>query len=286
MYALDQGHKRIAQGKVAAGYDKADFFCAEVRTRLLERLGLISLSPQTVLELGAGTGSAAAEIKRIYPEAALIQLDWSLPMLNSAAGITGSLVCADGHRLPLADNSVDIVLSNMMLPCCTDPERIFIETRRVLHAPGMFLFSTLGPDSFKELRRAWANVDDHMHVHAFRDMHNIGDTLVKTGFREPVMDVEMVTVTYTDIAKLVADLRGIAATNFSQQRSRGLTTPASWQRMLQELEASRDSDGRWNISLEVIYGQAWAGESGAGALMEDGEARFPLSRLSSLSRPD
>ncbi|HJP04179.1 MAG: malonyl-[acyl-carrier protein] O-methyltransferase BioC [Chromatiales bacterium] len=286
MHALNQQQLRTAQGKVAAGYDAADFFCAEIRARLLERLGLISLVPQTVLELGAGTGAAAAEIRHIYPETALIQLDWSFPMLRSAAGITGSLVCADGHRLPLTDRSVDMALSNMMLPYCADPERVFHETRRVLKAPGLFLFSTLGPDSLRELRRAWAKVDDHVHVHEFADMHNIGDALIKAGFSEPVMDVEMLTVTYTDIGRLVADLRGTAATNFCQQRSRGLTTPARWQQMRRELEASRDTEGRWNLSLEVIYGQAWAGEPGTGISMEDGEARFPLSRLSSLSRPN
>lgn len=284
MYELDQQQLRRAQAKVARGYDDADFFCAEIRARLLERLGLFGLTPDTVLELGAGTGSAATRLKDIYPDAALIQLDWSLPMLHEADG--GNLVCADGHHLPLADQCIDMVLSNMMLPCCAEPEQVFLETRRVLKTPGLFLFSTLGPDTLKELRNAWAKVDRNVHVHTFADMHNIGDALVKTGFREPVMDVESLTVTYANVTSLVADLRGIAATNHSRDRSRGLTTPARWRRMLDGLEASRDEDGRWQVSLEVIYGQAWTGEAEVGVALEDGEARFPLSRLRSLSRPN
>lgn len=279
MHPLDQQQLRYAQGKAAGTYDEKDFFCAEIRARLLERLALISLKPASILELGSGTGTAAAQLQSTYPDAQLIQLDWSMPMLSVATTNSGSLLCADSHRLPLADASVDMVFSNMMLPGCADPEQVFSEARRVLRAPGVFLFSTLGPDTMKELRRAWAQVDKYAHVHVFIDMHNVGDALVQAGFREPVMDVEMLTVTYADITALVSDLRGIAATNFSQRRSRGLTTPWRWKKMLAALEKSRNPDGRLPTSLEIICGQGWIGEPDVGVGMEDGEVHFPLSRL-------
>jgi malonyl-CoA O-methyltransferase len=282
MHELDQTQLRAAIGKVADHYDEADFFCAEARARLLERLELISLVPGLIVETGAGTGNMQAPLAKLYPDAQLLQIDWSMPMLRMAAAPHEGLVCADSHRLPIADASVDMVISNMMLPNCAHPEIIFSEARRVLRSPGLFLFNTLGPDSFKELRRAWAKVDDDAHVHVFADMHNVGDALVKAGFTEPVMDVEMLTVTYGELTGLVNDLRGVAATNFRRQRRRALTTPKRWNGLLTALDNTRNAEGRLPVSLEIISGQAWAGEPGTGVSMEDGEARFPLSQLSGL----
>lgn len=277
MHALDQNLLRRDADRLAASCDEQDFFCGEIRDRLLERLALVSLQPQHILELGAGTGAARAALQTIYPDANLIELDWSAAMLAQSTGT--NRLCADAHRLPLADNGIDLVFSNLMLPGCAEPEQVFAETRRVLKHPGLFLFTTLGPDTLKQLRRAWSRVDDLPHVHTFADMHNIGDALVQAGFREPVMDVEHLTITYGDADRLIADLRQAGATNRLLDRRRGLTSPRLWQAMLAELEAARNADGRLEISVELITGQAWTGEPARGVQMHEGEASFPLSRL-------
>ncbi len=153
-------------------------------------------------------------------------------MLRRAAGRADSRsVCADSHRLPFADASVDIIVSNLMVPGCADPVAVFREARRVLRTPGLLLFSTLGPDTLKEVRRAWPADDPHPHVHAFADMHNIGDALVGAGFREPVMDVEMLTVNYREVRRLVTDLRAVAATNQLAARRRSLTGTGRWREL-------------------------------------------------------
>jgi len=278
MHELDQTLLRHAADRAAASFAANDFFCAEVGARLLERLRLFNLEASAILDLGAGAGGMTDDINRLYPHAMLIEMDWSEAMLQQPR--SGSLrVCTDAHQLPLNADTVDIVLSNMMLPGCALPELIFQQAHRVLRHPGVFLFSTLGPDSFKELRSAWAAVDDAPHVHAFADMHNIGDALVQTGFREPVMDVEHLTITYADPLALVTDLRHVGATNRLLNRRRGLTSPRLWNRMLTELNRSRNADGRLSISLEVITGQAWTGEAARGVQMHEGEAHFPLSQL-------
>jgi malonyl-CoA O-methyltransferase len=276
MHELDQTLLRRANDLAAEGYEDNDFFCREVRERLFERLELVDLQPTHILDLGAGTGIGAKALKSIYPEAMVVALDWSESMLS--AGNT-ERVCADAHQLPLADASVDIVVSNMMLPGCINPEQVFHEAHRVLRYPGLFLFSTLGPDTLKELRKAWARVDKAPHVHNFVDMHNVGDALVQAGFRDPVMDVEHVTVTYGQPKKIAADLRAVAGTNLLVSRRRGLTTPRLWDRMLGELEKSRNQEGRLPVSIEVIGGQAWTGKPDPGVAMYAGEARIPVSDI-------
>jgi malonyl-CoA O-methyltransferase len=284
MHELDQKLLRKTCDQVAPGYDSNDFFCAETSGRLLERLDLISMTPGTILDMGTGTGNAVMPLQAKFADALVIGVDWSTAMLHAGAAYPNR-ICADAHHLPLADASVDIVIANMLLPGCADPEQVFREARRVLRSSGMFLFSTLGPDTFKQLRKAWAKVDEYPHVHVFADMHNIGDSLVQAGFREPVMDVERVTVTYSESTRLITDLRAVAATNLLHNRRRGLTPPALWQRMLTELEQLRDANGQLPISLEVITGQAWTGEASAGVGMHEGEARFPTGDIPTRPRP-
>ena len=278
MHELDQQQLRRAYDRLVGSIDQTDFLCRETRERLLERLGLITLDPTVMLDLGAGTGGAANALQQRYPEALLILLDWSEPML-AAAEKTLPRVCADGHRLPLADNSVDIIVSNMTLPNCAEPLKIFSEARRVLRTPGLFLFNTLGPDTLKNLRRAWAKADSAPHVHSFADMHNIGDALVQAGFREPVMDVDTLQINYRNTDRLFADLRAAGATNFLSARRKGLTTPRRWKEMLAAADSLRSADGAFVAHAEVITGQAWTGDAGPGVLMQDGVASFPVDRL-------
>ena len=280
MHELDQKLLRQSCARVAEGYAEADFLCREIGTRLLQRLELVTLEPTRILDLGSGPGELAPALAAHYNDAQIINLDRSQDMLRVANSQVPQ-VCADAHQLPFVDASFDLAISNMMLPGCVLPERVFSEARRTLGHPGLFLFSTLGPDTLKELFRAWSRVDNTPHIHAFADMHNVGDALVQAGFREPVMDVECLTVTYADISGLVRDLRGIGATNVLLGRRRGLTTPRLWQAMLAELENARNDAGRLEFTVEVVTGQAWTGPQDTGVTMVDGEAAFPLSRLKS-----
>jgi malonyl-CoA O-methyltransferase len=278
MHELDQTLQRRAYDRIAPSYDETDFFNAEIRVRLSERLDLITLEPAVLLNLGSGTGAGSRELQALYPQALVIDLDWSEAML-AAATHEAAGICADSHKLPLADASVDLILSNMMLPDCADPMAVFSEARRVLRNPGLFMFSTLGPDTLREVRTAWSQVDDHPHVHVFADMHNVGDALVHAGFREPVMDVAALTINYQNTRRLTEDLRAVAATNIDANRRRGLTTPRRWQSFVHELDGRRNTAGKIPVTMEVIIGQAWTGAPERGVPLTDGEASFPLSRL-------
>ena len=268
---------RSANDAIAAQFNDADFFCAEVRQRLADRLDLFQLEPDCILDLGAATGLATEALHQRFPQTEIIELDVSLNMLRQPASVTRNVVCADAHRLPFADDSIDMVFANLLLPLSQAPEQLFTEIKRVLKHPGLFLFSSLGPDTLKEIRKAWLNIDTHEHVQQFADMHNVGDALVKAGFADPVLDVEMLTINYREPARLVDDLRAVAATNRSPARAPGLTTPRRWQRFVEALQ--RDSEDRIPVSFEIVCGQAWTRAPGRGVKLEGGEARFPISRL-------
>jgi malonyl-CoA O-methyltransferase len=214
-----------------------------------------------VLDVGAATGQGARALKQRYPGARVIAVDSAAAMLRVAARRRAwlrpfALLCADATRLPLADASVDLAFSNLLLPWC-DPDALFAELRRVLAPRGLLTLTGLGPDTLKELRAAWASVDGHVRVGEFLDMHDVGDALVRAGFAAPVLDVERYTLRYSDVHDLAADLKATGARNGAAGRLKGLTSPRKFAAMQRAYEAQR-TEGRLPATCEVVFAQAWA----------------------------
>ena len=273
---------RRAHGRAAATLDSEGFLHREARQRLLDRLQWISMQPSLVIDLGSGTGAALAALSSRFPGATLLAADHARAMLSAARRrdrlpSQARMVCAAAERLPLADASADLVWSNLMLAYCPDPRPVIAEARRVLRARGLFSFTTLGRGSFAELGEAWAQADDFVHVAAQPDMHDLGDLLVRGGFSEPVLDTEVVTVTYTSLADLARDLRSVAAINRSSRRNPGLTGRGVAKRLRAALEKRRDPSGRFAITIELIFAQAWVGAEQPAAGRDDIEV--PLSAI-------
>jgi malonyl-CoA O-methyltransferase len=157
--------------------------------------------------------------------------------------------------LPFADNSVDVVFSNLMLPWLDDPAAVASEVNRVLRPGGLFAFSSLGPDSFAALRHAWG--DDELHVNEFADMHDLGDLMLGSGMRDPVLDVDRMTVTYRSAGALFEDLSLAGARNALRRRRPGLTGRDRFEAMQKALSGP---DGI-AIELELVYGHCFGGDT-------------------------
>lgn len=259
--ALDPSWVRRSFDRAAAGFDGAAVLHAEVRGHLLERLELTDLAPRVIIDAGAGTGHASRALARRYPKSRVVAVDISLGMLRAAARRRFwrkpfARLCASAEQLPLADGSVDLILSNLMLQWC-DPERVFGEFRRVLAPRGFLSFTSLGPDTLRELRAAWRQVDSQLRVQGFLDMHDVGDALVRAGFAAPVLDVERYTLTYPDVRRLAADLKAAGSRNALSGRLKALTGPRRFAALEAAYEAYR-REGRLPATYEVVYGQAWA----------------------------
>jgi malonyl-CoA O-methyltransferase len=235
-----------------------------------------------VLDLGAGTGHASKALKHRYKSAEIIALDLSTGMLKEADKRQSWLrrfhrINGDAHRLPLKDASVELVFSNLMLEWSHDPDAVFQEIRRVLKPDGLLTFATLGPDTLRELREAWRKVDTYTHIHRFIDMHDLGDALMRAGLAEPVMDAERLTVTYPDLDALLRELTASGSSNVAQGRARGLTTRSRLASLRKVIEPTM-KQGALPISVEVVYGHAWAGQMRRPKL-PSGEFRIPVSSL-------
>lgn len=263
---IDKRVVRRSFDRAAATYDAAAVLQHEVCRRSLDRLQFIRHQPARILDAGCGTGNAWSGLAARYPRASLIALDLAPGMLRQARsrlpwhrrllGRVPAAVCGDLEKLPLAAGSVDLAWSNLALQWTNDLQRAFGEMRRVLAPGGLFLFTTFGPDTLKELRAAQPGNDPHERVSRFIDMHDIGDLLAGSGFADPVIDMETFTLTYDDVRGVMRDLKAIGAHNAAAARSPAL----SGKRWLDEVERNYERfrrDGRLPATFEVIYGHAW-----------------------------
>jgi malonyl-CoA O-methyltransferase len=254
------------------------FLRREIAKRMQERLALIRIAPQHILDAGCGEGADVTVLQGSFPNAHVIGVDASPEMLIEArerqfAALSSvnrllarwlpgksrpepDLLCSDFTRLPLARESVDLVWSNLALHWHPQPDFVFSEWRRVLKIDGLLMFSCFGPDTFKELRAAFAAVDTIPHVLPFVDMHDFGDMLVNVGFSTPVMDMETITVTYPSVDKLMADVRAWGGNPLANKR-RGLFGAGAWTRVVRALEQNRLADGRIPLTFEIVYGHAF-----------------------------
>jgi len=233
------------------------FIYQEIAQRMIGKFEYLKFAPRTILDVGSGLGVDTLLLKEKFPAAQILQLDCAINILKSSQSTKQNLwtklfaknkqlICADANYLPLANNSLDLVWSNLVLPYITDMEHLFAEVMRVMALHGCFLFAGLGVDSLLQLRELGLN------TYNFPDMHLIGDILVKLGFTNPVTDVEYIHLEYDSVAQLLTDIRAVGvggATNkhyIGKEKYQTLTTADN-----------SIADKKYKLTLEVFYAHAW-----------------------------
>ncbi|MBK7423492.1 MAG: malonyl-ACP O-methyltransferase BioC [Propionivibrio sp.] len=258
----------------ASGYDAVAVLQREVGSRMLERLDYVKIDPGRVLDLGCGTGASLGALSERYAKSQVLGTDlseamlqagrkensrlrWLLPFLR-ASRRSSALVAADTLALPFTSGSVGLIWSNLMLHWLDDPVPAFREMHRVLNVGGLLMFSTFGPDTLKELRASFS--DGYVHTQRFADMHDYGDMLLECGYADPVMDVDVLTMTYSSIDDLFRDLRQSGAACAMQARRHGLMGRSAWHAARTEYEKYL-FEGRLPATFEIVYGHAWKAQA-------------------------
>ncbi|HEU4708998.1 MAG TPA: malonyl-ACP O-methyltransferase BioC [Methylophilaceae bacterium] len=291
LYHIDKARVKTSFNRAANTYDAAAVLQKEVRERMFNRLELVKIAPEVIVDAGSGTGQGSQLLRQRYPQSQIVELDLAVQMLRRSrdnntsswkkfrARLLGQpengAVCGDIENLPLASASTELLWSNLAIQWCNDLDRAFGEAHRVLQAEGLLMFSTFGPDTLKELREASAVDEEHVHVSRFIDMHDIGDALVRAGFSAPVLDVEHFVLTYDDVLGVMHDLKAIGAHNATAGRQRGLEGRGFLRGLAERYEQFRQA-GKLPATFEVVYGHAW--KPIAKNMTADGSALITLHR--------
>ena len=249
----------------ATQYEQAAKVQLEIGERLFERLEYLKIKPKYILDLGCGPGHFSQRLKKYYPDAQVVGLDLAYFMLKQAKAKQGwrkkwALVTGDMVSMPFASGVFDLVFANQVIHWSHPLSHVMGELNRVMKAEGCLMFSTLGPDTFRELRDAWATVDKFAHANDFVDMHDIGDSLLAEYFLDPVVDMEVLTAHYPSLPQLLHALKAQGVRNINPARNPGLTGKQSWCGFKQAVSAFCTEEGKFPLTYEVVYGHAWKGE--------------------------
>lgn len=260
--------------RAAASYQEAAVLARETGRRMAERLDYVKLQPARIADIGCATGDGIRALQQRYPDALPLAVDFSNEMLQQVRQAnsvmqrmtrrTPRLLQADACALPLQANRFDLLWSNLMLHWLEDPLPAFREMHRVLAVDGLLMFAMLGPDTLKELRAACHSCGIEPPLRRFLDMHDVGDMLLSAGFSDPVMDMEMLTLTYPAPRSLLRDQRHLGV----RDGLLGYLPWREWRRVLRAY-AERQTHTPLPASFEVIYGHAWKPEP---RQLDDGRA--------------
>ena len=258
-YRPDKSKVARSFAAAAAKYDDVAILQRQTADELLDRLSLMKIQPQSILDLGVGTGRNLSLLQKHYPEAQLLAMDIAPDMLQQARKryrqdqglkrwLPGSshklqLLAGDAEAIPLADNSVDLIFANLALQWCE---------------PSV---------SFDEIQR-----------NVFYDIHDVGDAMTASGLSDCVLDIEPYVLTYPTPMAMMRDLKILGAHNVNQGRRRGLTGKNLMRQVVAEYENFR-IEGLIPASYEVVFGHGWKLQQAGQRAAADGSVNIPLSEI-------
>jgi malonyl-CoA O-methyltransferase len=259
---LDKQSVKNFCNRAAKSYDNAAILPEELLNRLLQRLQYIRHQPETIIDIGCGTGMGVSGLQKAYPRARVCAVDIAYEMLLQARSSfrllsKKRLVTADMERLPFAAQAFDLVFSSLAMQWSNDLGATLREFARVSRPGALLMFSSFGPGTLQELAASWQAFDAHPHVHRFVDMHDVGDAMLAAGFAQPVVDAETIRMEYRDFRSLLDDLKNTGSSNADVSRRRGLMTPAKLRRLEQSYREHGFDNNKFVASYEVVYGHAW-----------------------------
>ncbi len=271
-----------AFNRKASQYEKTAKVQKEIGSRLFERLDYLKLEPRYILDLGCGTGLFTQLLKKKYPKAQVVGLDIARAMLDISKQKHSwrskwQVVNGDMHTLPFPSGLFDLVFSSQTIHWSSNAPLLFNELNRIMNQGGCLMFSTLGPDSLKELKTAWSKVDGYAHANDFMDMHDLGDIMLKASFVDPVVDMEYLSVHYPSVEALLKALKDQGVRNIHSNRNQGVTTPHQLKVLKQAYTTLQTEEGQIPLTYEVVYGHAWKGSTHKA--QNGSETVIPISQI-------
>jgi malonyl-CoA O-methyltransferase len=255
----------------------------EVARRMAERLPVVRLTPTLLIDWCSASSASRELLHEAYPRARAVRVDAQALSARPAAPWWQSIVRRAAPSIEpeaVQDGAAQLLWANMVLHSVADPGSLIGRWRRALAVDGFLMFSTVGPNTLRTLREIYRD-ELWGPAHApFVDMHDLGDMLVAQGFADPVMDQELVRLTWSTPAAALAELRGLGA-NADVDRFSGLRTPRWRSRLEAALAARAGGDGRIALEFEIVYGHAF---NPAPRVRVAGETRLAVDELQRMAR--
>jgi NADH dehydrogenase [ubiquinone] 1 alpha subcomplex assembly factor 5 len=249
---FNRRRRRARRERAAPVFAAHDFLHARMADELLDRLDAVQRPFTRALDLGCLDGKVGAALRARGLD--VVSADPGFRFAKAAGGVQ-----CDEDRLPFADASFDLVVACGGLDQVNDLPGALLLIRRALKPDGLFLGAFAAAGSLARLRAMFLAAEDKAvaRLHPQIDVRSAGDLLARAGFALPVADGERVTVRYSSLFALMADLRGAAATNLLTGAVPPLSRPAL-ARAADLFAAAADPDGKTAETAEIVYLLGWS----------------------------
>ena len=256
----------IEKNKIAASfsrsattYDSVAYLQRDVGNRLLKNIDDADVNNADIkqcLDLGCGTGFFQEALHTRFSQANHIACDLSEGMLQyvkTHRAVSVSCVGADAEKLPFANDSIDLIYSNLALQWCEYLDTAFAEAHRALAKNGYFCLTTLGPKTLYELKAAWSCVDEYEHVNQFQNFSQWSEAFTKQGFKIIHSHQQYKVLQFESLKQLSQELKQLGAHNMNAGQSRSLMGKQRWQCLQTAYDAYRMTNGYYPATYEVYY---------------------------------
>lgn len=262
VFAIDKRKVRQSFASAAKNYDGLASLQRKVGLELLAKL-TENHAPQSIVDLGCGTGFLTTELLKDFSTTRLVAIDIALSMVqNTKTKLKQyeniNYICADAEFLPLQENSVDHIFSNVALQWCTNLADVFEGFNKILNFNGRLSFSTFGPATLQELKLAWSEVDNYSHVNNFYSADELLLFLQNAGFVDIRIQTKQYQSKYQSVMKLMHELKGIGAHNSLAGRNKKITRKSDLHKMISNYEKMK-INGLIPATYDVIFVTAKAG---------------------------
>lgn len=288
MTIFDRATVRRHRDRASAGFAAHDFLFREVAERLADRLSDVTHRFPVALDLGCRTGVLGEILGGRGGIQTLIRADLS-PAMAARAGRLA--LAADDERLPFAAECLDLVISVLGLHWTNDLPGTLLQIREALKPDGLFLAAVFGGDTLRELRQVLMQAEIEIEGGAsprlspFVDVRDAGTLLQRAGFALPVVDSDLISVSYPDALALMRDLRGMAETNALIARRKSFSRRTTLLRAA-AIYAERygAADGRIPASFQIVTLTGWRPHARQQQPLQPGSAAARLAEA--LGRPE
>lgn len=208
-----------------------------------------------VLDLGSGTGFFTDLLASSYKE--VIGLDFSKEMLNFAKSCRNENILwlnADAHKIPLQDECIDFIYSNLVIQWCEPLDNAINEMLRVLKPGGLIIFTTLVDGTLHELKSSWKKVDDDQHVIDFKTEEQLGELFSTDSSHLLQHKCQEIVLEYKNVIHLARELKGLGANHLANKKNRGLSGKDKWFAMTDHYERFVLSNGIYPATYNLYSG--------------------------------
>lgn len=209
----------------------------------------------TVLDLGSGTGFFTDLLATTYSQ--VIGLDISNKMLSFAKSHRNENILwveADAHNIPLKDNSIDFIYSNLVIQWFDPLDKAISEMLRVLKPGGLLIFSTLVDGTLHELKSSWKQVDDDQHVIDFKTVNELNTLFNNEKGRLVEQKCQDIILEYQNVIHLARELKGLGANHLADKKNRGLSGKDKWFKMTENYKDFLEPNGIYPATYRLFSG--------------------------------